>query len=159
MTKISTGYFLLKYFIRALKMLSFAFVFGNVCYDLFFGKRFLILQGANLAMLTTFTIIMFLSGLTNMIFILVENKFNKDIKYNIYKYTMFFKIFAGLFITPILEKIVNIFTSDEMKIEDVALKIRFVLIFISFLLGPFQRYFREYYMEKEENLESYKLLY
>lgn len=140
---------------RSLHVLTYAYVFGHVSYDLYFGKRFPSLTGANLAATTSFMVVLILSGLTNMILLIFEKKFEKNTQYEIWKKTLIAKLFITIFLTPLLEKIVNIFTSDEAKIDDISLKIRFPLMFLLFLISPFLRYFREHYMVTEkEGIQS-----
>ena len=159
MDQITIPQFILKYVMRCLHLITFAYVFGHVSYDLYFGNRFPTFTGANLAAFTSFIVILILSGLTNMILLIKEKKFEKNTQYEIWKKTLIVKFVITVFLTPLLEKIVNIFTSDESKIVDISLKIRFPLMFLLFLVSPFLRYYREHYLsrEKDENQGTYAI--
>ena len=146
--------FLLKYFMRCLHLLTFAYLFGHVSYDLYFGKRFPSLTGNNLASTVSFIVVLIISGIINMILIIIEKKFEKDNHYQIWKKILIAKLFITIFLTPLLEKIVNIFTSNASIIDDISLKIRFPLMFLLFLSSPFLRYYREHYLKTEKEADS-----
>jgi hypothetical protein len=103
--------------------------------------------------------VLILSGLINMILLIVEKKFVKDFHYEVWKKSLIAKFCITILLTPVLEKIVNIFTSDEVKIDDISLKIRFPFMFLLFLASPFLRYYREHYLTREKEQSIIELNY
>ena len=131
--------FIIKYVFRSLHLLSFALIFGNVCYDFYFGKRFAKVEGdAKLAIIAS-SVILIISGLVNMILLIVEQKYEKTSSYNLWKRLIILKFFLTFSLTPLLEKIFKLVGANEESCPNVRLGIMVIL----FLMSPFLRYYRE----------------
>lgn len=155
--KKTIKYFIIKYIFRLFHIVPFAFIFGNVSYDLFISHRVPIESGPSInkdidkqnkiyfSLTDAFYILIILSGLINMIILVVEKRFVKDSNYNLWKYLLIFKTFVAIFITPILDYFIEL-TTDKASSFIVALKIRFTSLLILTFISPFLRLFKEYYL-------------
>lgn len=152
-------YFIIKYIFRLFHIVAFAFIFGNVAYDLFISRRVALdnnkivnpeLKKSNdiyFGLTVAFYIVLILSGLINMILLVVEKKFIKDKSYSLWKYLLITKTFMTIFLTPILDYFISLSTTDQEYIFQTALKIRFSFLLLLTLLSPFLRFYREYYVK------------
>jgi hypothetical protein len=158
MTDVNRVFFGVKYIFRLIHMVSFAFVFGNVSYDLFMAKRTANLEKEDslrktyVGLTITFSVLLIISGLINMILLLIEKKFAKDSNYNFWKKSLIAKFLITILLTPILERLISIGVTEENQIESIALPVRFAIMLILTLFSPFLRFFREYYMKTETEL-------
>jgi hypothetical protein len=147
--------FALKYLFRTLHIGSFGLIFGNIIYDYLWGRR---LENIPTDLKKPFSvlhiissIILIISGLVNMIILVVENKYAKTSQYDFWKKLLIFKFLATLSITPLLDLAV----SDK----DTCFKIRTGVVFGLFIISPFIRYFREGFLVKSTNkAEEYELV-
>jgi uncharacterized membrane protein len=149
---VGVVFFSIKYIFRTLHMISFALIFGNACYDIYFGKRFPKLQGATLALNIISSLVLIISGLINMILLIVEKKYEKDSSYQLWKRILIGKFFLTLLLTPLLDKSFNLLNLDVENVPNV----RFSLMTLMFLVSPFLRFYREYYLlpTKPSNVKS-----
>jgi len=150
-------FFIIKYIFRLIHIVSFAFIFGNVSYDLFISRRVPINSQTSTSLqvekqnkiyfglTVAFYVLIILSGLINMIILVIEKKFVKDRNYNLWKYLLVIKTFVTIFLTPILDYFIEL-TTDEESAFTIALKIRFSFLLILTLISPFLRFLREYYL-------------
>jgi uncharacterized membrane protein len=125
-------------------MASFAIFFGNYLIDLSFGKRNItnsVNKKIDIIFHTSSAVLM-ISGLVNMIILVKENKYLKNSAYKLWKNLIIGKFFLSIMLTPLLEKVVRIDTPG------VHWKIRLSIVMSLFLMSPFLRYFREYYLTK-----------
>lgn len=132
--------YILKYTFRSLHLLSFALIAGNMTYDNFFGKRSShieksLTQKFNMSHVI-FSVILMISGLINMIILVKENKYVKNVSYEVWKKLLIFKLILTLALTPVLELILGGNTETNFKT-------RFYIVTLAFLISPFLRYFRE----------------
>lgn len=139
-------------------MATMAFVFGNITYDYYFGRRAL---GMDLGVKNMHTkvhilssIILIISGIVNMVILAKESKFVRDMSYKAWKMLLYLKFFLTLALTPLLEKVL---IPNSMDKEEICFKIRFYMVLGLFLVSPFVRYFREYYMTKQEQIPNAEL--
>lgn len=156
MSDVNYLIFSLKYFFRITHIFSFAMVFGNVSYDLFIKPRLAINdpeKGKLNALMITFYVLIIISGLVNMILLIVEKKFTKDKNYEIWKKSLIVKFIITIFITPALEGLISLGVKDEDKVNSIATPIKFSVMLIFVLGSSFLRYFRETFMKTEH--ESY----
>lgn len=145
-------FFATKYIFRTLHMITFALIYGNACYDIYFGKRFPELKGIALALNISSSLILIISGLINMILFIIEKRFEKNSNYLLWKNLLILKFFLSLLLTPLLDKSCNIVGLDSELVP----KIRFALMTFMFLISPFLRFFREYYLvpTKQSNVKA-----
>ena len=139
----------LKLIFRFLHMFSYAIVFGNVSYDLFVKRRVNSSdshKGLNLTLNIVFYVFLIISGLTNMLLLIWEKKFNKDFNYEIWKKSLITKFFITLLLTPLLESVISLGIKDEDKVNDIANPLKFTVMLLFTLGSSYLRYFREYYM-------------
>jgi hypothetical protein len=154
--------FVTKYFFRTLHMASFAFFFGNFTYDAYFGERTVQKREINIFTHSA-TAVLFISGIINMIILIKENKYVKNLAYAFWKYILISKVILTIAMTPLLEKIVpsNMIATNlelESKTKPIMyLKIRLGLLLFIFLSSPFARFFREYYMKKSTDASTGKV--
>lgn len=137
-------FFIFKYIFRTFHIISIVFVFGHLSYTVFFGPRE---QSSSLqAVNITFSIILILSGLFNMITMILEKAYKKDsLPYKLWKYSLMVKVFLSLFLTPLMNAIVKSAVDDPKN--ETSDKARFSLALVMFLYSPFLRYYREYFMK------------
>ena len=141
--------FLLKFIFRFIHVFSYAIVFGNVCYDIFIKERITGTdnkKGIYLSLNILFYILIIISGLVNMILLIIEKKFTKDFYYEVWKKSLIVKFFLSLFVTPLLEALISIGIKENDEVNRIAIPIKFSLMLIFTLWSNFLRYFREYYM-------------
>ena len=134
-----------KYFFRFLHMISFAILFGNITYDLFVKRRVTSndkIKGKTESLNTLFYVVAIVSGLVNMILLIIEKKFEKDFNYGVWKKSLIVKFFLTLLITPLLDWLISIGVQGADKIELVAIPIKFAIMFLFTLGSPFLRYYR-----------------
>jgi hypothetical protein len=156
MSDVNYLFFSLKYLFRTIHMISFAFIFGNVSYDLFINKRITTNNPSSQTYINlsiSFSILLILSGLTNMILIVIEKKFIKDIHYEVWKKSLIVKFVIAIFLTPLLEALISLGVVGDEKIDSIAIPLKFSFMLILTLASPFLRYYREYFMKTEH--ESY----
>lgn len=150
-------HFFTKYVFRALHLASFAFILGNLVVDYLFGRRTasmeLDLKQAYTKLHIVSSIILIFSGLINMILLVLESKFKKDIHYKVWKQILILKFFASIAMTPVLDKILPASIDKEITGQ----QIRLVLVTGSFLISPFLRYYREKFLTKTLNNAETKL--
>jgi hypothetical protein len=149
MAEVNKLFFGVKYIFRLFHIFAFAMVFGNVSYDLFIKKRVSGVDkfsGVNQGLNIFFYVLIMVSGLVNMILLVVEKKFIKDFHYEVWKKSLIVKFILTLFVTPMLEALISISEKDQDKIDSVALPIKFSLMLIFTLASPFLRFYREYYL-------------
>ena len=158
-------YFIKKYIFRLILMVSFAFIFGNVSYDIFISRRLPLdlnekdlnnihLNKIYLGLTVTFAILLIISGLINMILLVIEKKFVKDSNYSLWKIILVVKTCITIFLTPILDWFIGLFSTIE-NTDMISLKIKFTFMLILTFISPFLRFFREYYLkpgDKGENI-------
>ena len=108
-------------------------------------------------------IVLLVSGLINMILLAKENKYIKNLSYNIWKKLLIAKFILTLALTPILEKIIpsslinNNFPVDANASSNNAnayFKIRLSIVLGLFLISPFLRFFREYNLKPLKGNEN-----
>jgi hypothetical protein len=154
MTEVGKLFFGLKYSFRLFHIFAFAMVFGNVSYDLFIKRRVAGVdpnRGVHLGLNILFYVLIIISGLVNMILLVIEKKFTKDFHYELWKKSLIVKFILTLFVTPILEALISISVKDQDRIDSIALPIKFTLMFIFTLASPFLRFYREYYLTSGES--------
>ncbi len=130
---------LIKYIFRSLHISSFALLFGNMLIDNNFGSRIISFQNDKIyKMIMMFSgIFLIVSGLINMILLIIENKYDKNSEYKLWKNLLIIKFFASLSLTPLIEKILPFLTKDQL------LSTRVFILIPLFLISPFLRYYRE----------------
>jgi hypothetical protein len=130
---------LIKYIFRSLHITAFGLLFGNMCIDHYNRSRIIEFKDDKSYKFTMMLsgIILIASGLINMIILVVENKYTKNIDYKIWKNLLIFKFFASLSLTPLLEKIFPFMAKEQL------LQARVFIVIPLFLMSPFSRYFRE----------------
>lgn len=128
--------FSVKYLFRTLHMGTYALIFGNMAFDYMFGKRTLQDKRQYTFIHIISCVVLMLSGLINMIILVKDNQYVKNLSYQTWKYVLMLKFFLTLSLTPLLEKLYT-GTSEEL------FKIRFSLTVLLLLLSPLLRYFRE----------------
>ena len=106
-------------------------------------------KGLNIA----FYVLIIISGLVNMILLIVEKKYIKDFSYELWKKSLIVKFIITILITPALEGLIALGVKEEDKVNSIAIPIRFTVMLIIFFGSSFLRYHREYFMKTE--LESY----
>jgi putative copper export protein len=136
-----TTYFITKYIGRVIHILSFSLIFGNLAFDLFYQKRL----NTN-GLIIVLWVLVILSGLANMLLLIFEKKFERNIYYEVWKKTLIVKFFISIFMTPALEALISIGENDKDKVDSIALPIRFTILLVFILGSSFIRYYREYYM-------------
>lgn len=149
MAEVNKLFFGVKYIFRFFHIFAFAMVFGNVSYDLFVKIRVTgqdTYKGVNQGLNIFFYVLIIISGLVNMILLVIEKKFIKDFQYEIWKKSLIVKFILTLFITPLLEFLISISVNEQDKIDSIALPIKFTLMLIFTLASPFLRFYREYYL-------------
>ena len=137
---VGTLWFSVKYVFRSLHMLTFAFIFGNACYDFYFGRRFSTLTGSALTFNITSSLVLIISGFINMLLLIFENRYEKTSSYQLWKNLLITKFFLSFLLTPLLEKSLKVVGMNESKASD----IRLFLMGVLFLISPFLRFYREY---------------
>jgi hypothetical protein len=143
-------YFLIKYIFRTLHMGSFGIIFGNFIYDYLFGKRIAgvsddlkkPLNGVHVAS----CIVLIISGIVNMVLLYIENRFVKNGAYEFWKKAIITKLAFTLSLTPILDVVI--------PDKETAFKIRVGGVLGLFLVSPFLRYYREYYLSPQKANEE-----
>jgi hypothetical protein len=149
MAEVNKLFFGVKYIFRLFHIFAFAMVFGNVSYDLFVKIRVSgqdKYNGVNKGLNIFFYVLIMVSGLVNMILLVVEKKFIKDFHYELWKKSLVVKFILTLFVTPLLEALISISVSEQDKIDSIAIPIKFTLMLIFTLVSPFLRFYREYYL-------------
>jgi len=153
-----------KYIFRTIHMGSYAMIFGNMALDFFFGQRSKSLESSEkskfLLLHIASSILLLLSGLINMIILVVENKYSKNKAYAVWKYLLMTKFFFTLVLTPLLEKFLplNFFTSKNLNSitfeekSQIYFKVRFGTTLVLFLISPFLRFLREYSMNPTKKI-------
>jgi putative copper export protein len=146
-----------KYIFRTLHMGSFGLIFGNLIYDYLFGKRVDTISADFKKPFTSLSIIagivLMLSGLVNMIILVIENKYNKNSAYEFWKKSLIAKFFLTLSLTPLLDLVI----ADK----SICFNVRVAIVVALFSISPFLRYFRENFLKsqkKEEKIEEYELI-
>lgn len=146
--------FLTKYMFRAVHLATFALIFGNITLDYYLDKRSSHLSAdlrqTYIKIHIISSVALVVSGLVNMIILVKENKFKKDLAYNVWKSILMFKFFATLTLTPILERAVPNYLHKEDDIR----KIRLTVVIGLFLVSPFLRYFREKFLSSSNDAEK-----
>jgi hypothetical protein len=143
---MSNFYFWSKYAARVVKMVTYAFIFGNTAYDLFFTKRYSYtnpLRGSLDSLNIAMWILIILSGVANMLLLIFEKKYEKDSSYQIWKKSLIVKFLLSIFITPMLEALISLGINDKDKIDNYAIPIRFSILVIFAIGSPYLRYYRE----------------
>lgn len=147
---------------------SFAIIFGNLAMDFIFGQRSKSITGedkSKYAMLHISTSLMLvISGLINMIILVFENKYKKNIAYAIWKYLLITKFFMSFVLTPLLEKILPLSYFTDMNVGSLTMedksgiyfKVRVGVTLALFLISPLTRYIREYGMVPTQNFAKVK---
>ena len=155
----SNFFFFTKYLFRALHMASFGVIFGHMILDQLFGKRILADRKGFTIFFVSSCVVLMASGLINMLILIKENKFVRNQNYEIWKKLLIFKFFLSFSLTPLLEKLIPIKVdeSDSSNSTNIFFKIRLGLVLLMFLMSPFLRFFREYYLKKQttETVTSY----
>jgi hypothetical protein len=157
-------FLVIKYIFRTIHMASYAMIFGNIALDFFFGQRSKSLESSEkskfLLLHIAFSILLVLSGLINMIILIKENKYSKNMAHAIWKYLLITKFFLSLVLTPLLEKFLplNYFSSKNINAltfeekSQIFFKIRLGVTLGLFLISPFLRFLREYGMKPTKKL-------
>jgi hypothetical protein len=146
----SIGVLTMKYIFRSIHMASFALIFGNMTMDYYFGNR--VIQKINKKEYLIFhicsSIMLIISGLINMIILVKENKYIKNLSYKIWKNLLIGKFILSIFLTPVLDAIMTkILVGMNAGDKTMTLfRTRFALVVVLFVLSPFIRYFREYFL-------------
>jgi hypothetical protein len=142
--------FFTKYIFRTLHVGSVAIFTGNYFFDYFFGKRLIedTLTKSYLKTSTILGVILVVSGLVSMIIQIIENKFIKNFAYEFWKKILIAKFFiACVALTPLINKIISpTLIPDEVARKSQIFNLQCYVIFGLFLISPFLRFFREYYM-------------
>lgn len=154
-----------KYTFRTIHMATYALIFGNLMLDYFFGQRSKSISAtgrSNYVLLhVASSILLVISGIINMIILVVENKYEKNLAYTAWKNILIAKFFLSLVLTPILEKFLPLkyFTDKNVSsllIEEKAsiyFNVRVAVTLGLFLISPFTRYLREYGMKPGKNIK------
>lgn len=87
-----------------------------------------------------------ISGIINMIILLKENNFEKDKRYNFWKFLLYFKFIGFLFLTPLFDKL--LYSDENPKIKKYS---RGLFFLFALILSPFARFYREKYLIKGYN--------
>jgi len=156
MGEVNYTIFTLKYIFRFIHIFSFAMLFGNISYDLFVKRRTTSTEtyrNTHLALDILFYVLIIVSGLVNMVLLIIEKKFNRDFYYEVWKKSLIVKFILTIFLTPLLEALISIGEKDKEKIDSIALPIKFSFMLVFTLYSCFLRFFREYYMTTPQ--ESY----
>jgi hypothetical protein len=160
---MSYAFYVTKYLFRVLHIGSFGLIFGNMLMDHLFGKRVLETNQKEYTILHVSTcIVLMVSGLVNMILLIKENKYVKNMSYELWKKLVIAKFFLSFALTPILEKVVpsTMLVGQSASTADVSkayFKIRLYLVLGMFFLSPFLRFFREYNLVKGDGQTSGKV--
>jgi hypothetical protein len=152
MSDINYLIFTFKYIFRVIHVFSFAMLFGNVSYDLFMSPRSYPADPYSStfsALSITFYVLIMISGVANMILLILEKKFIKDFHLGVWKKSIILKFILTIFITPALEGLISLGVSEENKITSIAIPIRFSIMLIILLGSSFLRYYREYFIKSE----------
>lgn len=156
MADVNYLFFSLKYIFLFIHIFSFAMIFGNVSYDLFIKKRIESTdpdRSTYIVLSITFSVLIIISGLVNMILLIVEKKFIKDMHYEVWKKSLITKFILTIFLTPALEGLISLGIDNKDNVDYIAIRIRFSIMLIFVLGSSFLRYYRETFMKSE--LESY----
>ena len=138
-----------KYFFRFLHMISFAILFGNITYDLFIKRRVTSndkIKGKTESLNNLFYVVAIVSGLVNMILLIIEKKFHKDFNYGVWKKSLIMKFLLTLLITPLLDSLISMGVQGADKVDSITIPIKFTIMLLFTLGSPFLRYYRENYM-------------
>jgi putative copper export protein len=142
-------YFIIKYIGRIIHILAFSLIFGNVAFDLFYQRRVDSKTGYRSSyngFIIALWVLVILSGLANMLLLIFEKKFERNIHYEIWKKSLIAKFLISIFLTPALEALIALGELDQDKVDSIALPIRFTILLLFILGSSFLRYYREYYM-------------
>lgn len=154
-TNVSYSKLFFKYIFRTIHMGTYAFIFGNLFFDHFWGTRSILRNQKNQYKYFHIisSIMLILSGLVNMFILIKENSYVKDVKYKIWSLTLYLKFFLTMTITPLLEKFYPAFLLPENKNDHPSyyLKLRLIIACIAFLLSPFLRYLRENFLTQRQS--------
>ena len=118
-------------------MLTFAFLFGDISYNYFFGNRadkakgYVILSALS-------GILLIISGIVNMILLYKEKNYDRESsEYKVWKYILYSKLVLVILLTPLFDK-------------HLSLEFKFYIALSMFLVSPFSRFYREYFIKSIE---------
>jgi hypothetical protein len=151
--KISVGRFVTKYIFRTLHIATYGLIFGNLVFDYFFGSRSIRKTDKNYYKFFHIlsSVILMVAGVINMIILIKENNYVKNIYYEVWKKILILKVLLTLGLTPILEKIIPTSLVPKNDTAYFFLKIRLVITTVLFLVSPFLRYWRESFLNSEKS--------
>ncbi len=159
MSEIHYPIFVLKYSFRVVHMFSYAMVFGNVSYDLFMGRRAQPEssdENLYFYLMLAFYVLIIISGIANMVLLIIENKYIKDFNYELWKKSLVVKFLLTIFMTPALEGLIALGIDDRDRVNRIADPIKFSIMLVFVLGSSFLRYFREKKLIVEEVYEDMK---
>lgn len=141
---------LIKYFFRLVHITSESLYFAIILGDYALKERVSTqISKANHILLG---LAFLLSGLINMIILIVDNKYKKDKNTTIWKYLLFIKIGLFLFLTPLFDKFLGpLIGITEQSTHN---SIKLTLILLGILVSCFTKNFRETYLIKTTGSNS-----
>lgn len=149
-------YFIAKYIGRIIHILCFSLIFGNVAFDLFYERRVnstTSYRSSYNGFIIALWVLVIISGLANMLLLIFEKKFEKNIYYEVWKKGLIIKFFVSIFMTPALEGLITLGETDQDKVDSIALPIRFTILLVFILFSSFIRYYREYNMTSTNGIK------